>query len=182
MINDNLVEITESNYPVVIDLKYGTSDNLTGVPIYKKSICLLHKDVLPMFEKAIILADQQGFKFKIFDAFRPKQAVQALWDFCPDPNFLANPANGSHHNRGVAIDLTLLDKNGDELDMGTPFDSFSKDSFHGAKISKQASLNRYILLGIMISAGWDFYMNEWWHFQSFNPRSFPLIDNSHGMM
>jgi D-alanyl-D-alanine dipeptidase len=179
-----LVEITEQTHPILLDLRYASKNNFTLAPIYRKPLCLLHVDALPLLEKAIKIANYHNWKLKIFDAFRPTQAVQKMWDFCPNPQYLSNPNNGgSHHSRGVAIDLTLVNSNNQELDMGTGFDTMeSKSHLDTIEISPAALSNRYTLLGIMLSAGWDFFMNEWWHFQVFNPRNYPIIDNDHGIM
>ena len=81
--------------------------------------------------------------------------------------------------RGAAIDLTLLDRAGRPLDMGTPFDAFSARSHHGATgLSAEVRRNRLLLLGLMTDAGWDFYRNEWWHYQLFAPRRYPLLSDS----
>lgn len=118
---------------------------------------------------------RHGLRLRIFDAFRPTEAQWRLWEHTPDPEFLADPRRGSPHSRGVAVDLTLIDKEGRALDMGTPFDDFTSASHHGAPgLSPEVERNRYLLLGIMTTAGWDFYRNEWWHYQLFNPRSYPL--------
>ena len=118
-----------------------------------------------------------GLKIKIFDAYRPTYVQKKLWDTLPDPSFIAPPKKGSPHSRGVAIDITLI-KNGKELDMGTEFDEFSKLSYHGClNISKMAYQNRLTLLGIMTDSGWDFYRNEWWHYQLFNSKNYQIVDN-----
>ena len=175
----NLVKITKKKYPIEIDLLYATKKNFTGKQIYKKKDCYLHKVALPFFEKSIELAAKLNLKLKIFDAFRPAEAQWELWDHTPDENFIAHPKKGSPHSRGVAIDLTLVNKNNRELNMGTGFDSFSIKSFHGnILISKEAQKNRFILLSIMMAAGWDFYKKEWWHYQLFNSKKNKLIKNS----
>ena len=115
----------------------------------------------------------------IYDAFRPTEAQWILWEHSPNPDFLANPQTGSPHSRGVAVDLTLLDQNGKELEMGTKFDDFCTQSHHGnLEISPLAQRNRYILMGIMTTAGWDFYQNEWWHYQLFKSKNYPLLSAS----
>jgi len=99
---------------------------------------------------------------------RPK-AQWALWNARPDPDFLADPRRGSPHSRGVAVDLTLLDGDGAALDMGTGFDAFTPLSHHACRdIPVAAQRNRFVLLGIMSAAGWDFYGKEWWHYQLFD--------------
>ncbi len=171
-----LVEITESNHNIVLDLRYATPNNFTHEVIYNTNRCFLHQDALIKLEKAMALAAQHGYRLKILDAYRPQVAQEKLWSICPDPNYIAPPERGSHHTRGVAVDLTLIDARGEELDMGTPFDSFLEASHHGTfSLSPESSRNRYMLLGIMMSAGWDCYMNEWWHYQLFNPQEYPLI-------
>jgi len=132
------------------------------------------------FNKAAKIAEKFNLRFKIFDAFRPTEAQQVLWNHTPDPTFLAPPEKGSAHSRGVAIDLTLIDIHGNELDMGTAFDAFTPLSFHAVTegISVEAQKNRLIMLGIMSAAGWDFYKNEWWHYQLFDAKKYALISDS----
>ena len=122
------------------------------------------------------IAEKLGLKLKIFDGFRPIDSQKKLWEYLPNPDFIAPPDKGSPHSRGAAVDLTLLDEKDNELDMGTGFDEFSSLSFHGTKyISKTATKNRLILLGIMTCSGWDFFRNEWWHYQLFNSKKYPLL-------
>lgn len=176
-----LVEITTVSHPVRIDLKYATAENFTGKPVYNSGArCYLNTDALALFEKAIALADTQGYQFLIFDAFRPSEAQWKLWEHTPDPNFLADPAKGSPHSRGAAIDLTLTRRDGTPLDMGTAFDAFTPLSHHGnMEVNAEAQRNRLLLMGIMTSAGWDFYRNEWWHYQLFHARQrYPLFSDA----
>jgi D-alanyl-D-alanine dipeptidase len=174
-----LVPILPPDYDVLIDIRYATADNFTGEPVYAKPACLLHPEAAEKMRVAIAVAAVQGLRFKIFDAYRPPEAQWKLWNHTPDPNFLANPERGSPHSRGVAIDLTLIDKNGTELDMGTSFDAFTPLSHHGnPEISAEAQRNRLLLMGIMTTAGWDFYRNEWWHYQLFNSRSYELVPDA----
>lgn len=172
-----LVTITSQQHDVLISLAYATHANFTGKPVYANPKCYLHQDAEEKMRKAVALAKPLGLKFKIYDAFRPQSAQQKLWDHTPDPMFVADPAKGSNHTRGVAVDLTLVDAlSGDELVMGTPFDDFTPSSFHSAlDIDPEAQRNRRILLGLMTAAGWDYYEKEWWHYQLFSPKDFPLI-------
>jgi D-alanyl-D-alanine dipeptidase len=116
---------------------------------------------------------------RLFDAFRPVEAQWVLWNHTPDPDFLADPRRGSPHSRGVAVDITLLDRDGRALDMGTRFDAFTPKSHPGAAgLTPEAARNRHLLLGLMTAAGWDFYRNEWWHYQMFDARQFSLISDT----
>lgn len=176
-----------SAHDAVFEIAYATPQNFTGKPVYARPAAYLLTEALPLFEKAIDLARPLGFKLKIFDAFRPSEAQWVLWNHTPDPDFLADPRRGSAHSRGVALDLTLVDAvSGVELDMGTPFDAFTPLSHHAnLEIGVEAQRNRLILLGLMSAAGWDFYSKEWWHYQMFEPRRFPVLEDSvleRGMM
>ena len=129
----SLLPITETEYDVEIALAYATSENFTGRPIYRRARCYLHAAAAAALRRAVTLAAGQGYRLKIFDAFRPSEAQWVLWNYTPDPEFLADPRRGSPHSRGVAIDLTLAStRAGKELDMGTGFDAFTPLSHHGA--------------------------------------------------
>jgi D-alanyl-D-alanine dipeptidase len=175
-----LFPVTAATHDVEIDLRYATAQNFTGRPVYAKAVCWLHQDALACLEKAIGLAARQKMRFRLFDAFRPQEAQRKLWAHTPDPGFLADPARGSAHSRGVAVDLTLIGEDGRDLDMGTEFDAFTPLSHHGNDgVSPEAQRNRFLLLGLMSAAGWDFYGNEWWHYQLFNARArYPLLSDS----
>ena len=174
----SLVEIREDKYGVVVDLRYATADNFTGTPVYARPLCYLHTVAAEQLAEAVRLALRHDLRLKIFDAFRPTEAQWKLWDHTPDPEFLAHPERGSPHSRGVAVDLTLIDGAGNELDMGTGFDAFTRLSHHGnPDVSRAAEKNRLLLMGIMTTAGWDFYRNEWWHYQLFDSRTYPLFSD-----
>ncbi len=174
-----LVPITEQDFDVEVRLAYATHDNFTGAPVYCRGDAYLHPVAAAALRRAVDLARPLGYRFRILDAFRPSEAQWALWNHTPDPTFIADPRRGSPHGRGVAVDLTLLDREtGQELDMGTPFDAFTPLSHHGrTDVSLAAQRNRAVLLGIMSAAGWDFYSKEWWHYQLFNARQYPLLSD-----
>ena len=175
-----LVEITSPEFDVDLDIAYATPKNFTGREVYARPGCYLHADAAELLANVIALAKPLGMRLKIFDAFRPSEAQWVLWDHTPDPDFLADPRRGSPHSMGAAIDLTLIDQTGTELDMGTPFDDFTPQSHHGSlNVSVPAQRNRAILLGLMTAAGWDFFRNEWWHYQLFSPRGrYPVLSDS----
>jgi len=175
----SLVEITPASHDIALDIAYATPRNFTGKPVYARPLCYLHPDAAACLERAIDLARALQLRIKIFDAFRPSEAQWVLWNHTPDPDFLADPRRGSPHSRGVAIDLTLMTRDDTELDMGTGFDEFTPLSHHGSiAISPDAQRNRFVLLGLMSAAGWDFYRNEWWHYQLFDSKRYPLLSDS----
>ena len=174
-----LLEITPESHGVVLDIAYATPRNFTGKPVYARPGCYLHADAAAKLAQAVTLAKALGLRLKIFDAFRPSEAQWVLWNFRPDPEFLADPRKGSPHSRGVAVDLTLIDAAGGELDMGTGFDAFTPLSHHAnTGIPEAAQRNRFLLLGVMSAAGWDFYGNEWWHYQLFEPKKYPVLGDA----
>ncbi|MGF1562538.1 MAG: D-alanyl-D-alanine dipeptidase [Geminicoccaceae bacterium] len=172
-----LADLRSCGLDIDIDMRYASADNFTGAPVYACGHALLHLDALACLAAAVRLAARQGLRLRLYDAYRPPEAQWKLWKHTPDPDFLAHPERGSPHSRGVAVDVTLIDGQGQALDMGTAFDAFTLRSHHGeAGVDAEAERNRLVLLGIMTTAGWDFYRNEWWHYQLFNARHlYPLI-------
>lgn len=172
----DLVAITPRAFDVDVTLAYATDANLTGRPVYRNAECWLHRAAADKLATAIALARPLGYRLRLFDALRPVEAQWTLWNARPDPEFLADPRRGSPHSRGVALDLTLIDDRDNELDMGTAFDAFTPLSHHGrTDIPAEAQRNRLLLMGLMTAAGWDFYRNEWWHYQLFDARRYPLV-------
>jgi len=175
----DLVAISPPDFDVEVTLAYATDANLTGRPVYRNAECWLHRAAADKLGAVITLARPLGLRLRIFDALRPVEAQWKLWNARPDPEFLADPRRGSPHSRGVAVDLTLLDDKGHELDMGTAFDAFTPLSHHGrTDLPIEAQRNRLLLMGLMTAAGWDFYRNEWWHYQLFESRRYPLISDA----
>ena len=173
-----LVEILPDQQDIIISLAYASDKNFTGKKIYRNNGCFLREEAFLALTKTIEIARKLGFKIKIFDTFRPVEAQKKMWDFNPDPKYIANPKFGSPHSRGIAVDLTLCNMDNSELDMGTSFDSFSEKSHHDYfDFNEKILKNRNTLLGIMTLSGWDFYINEWWHYQLFESKTFPLLSD-----
>lgn len=107
-----LVEIAPPEYPVQVDLIYASADNLAGTVIYRNTRCLLHAEAAACLRKASLLARHAGMTLLIYDAYRPAYAQQLLWQALPNPDYVRDPRLGSHHTRGVAVDLTLIDEHG----------------------------------------------------------------------
>jgi len=175
-----LIPLCAPAFDLEIALAYATPDNVTGKPIYSRSEAQLHPDAAAALQRAVALAAPLGLKFRIFDAFRPVEAQWRLWEVFPDPEFVADPRVGSNHSRGVAVDLTLVDRaSGRTLDMGTPFDDFTALSHHArTDLPGEVQCNRALLLGLMTAAGWNWNRFEWWHYQLFKPRRYPLLTDA----
>ena len=176
--NEPMVRITEQTHDVSIAMMYARADNFTGHIIYPHTQCFLHPQAEAGLRKVVVAAKAFGFGLKIFDAYRPQAAQEALWACVHDPRYVADPAKGSNHTRGVAIDLTLLDGTGAELDMGTPVDTMTPASHHFyAALPAGVLINRMYLLTIMLESGFVHHPNEWWHYQLHDAKSFPLLDS-----
>lgn len=168
-----LTEITQESHGVEVSLAYATPNNFTSRPVYAADAkAFLNLEAAQKLKIACELAKPLGYYFRILDAFRPAEAQWKLWEHTPDPEFLADPNRGSPHSMGAAVDLVLVETaSGKELDFGTEFDAFTSQSHHGnQEIPVEAQRNRHLLMGIMTTAGWDFYRNEWWHYQLFDAR------------
>ncbi len=175
--NGNLVLLSEKHHPVTLDITYASSNNFTGKPIYKSSQCFLHTDALTCLLKATELLRPLNLRLKIWDAFRPLSAQHILFHHMPNPDYVGNPeSDPCPHCRGVAVDLTITDRFGRELDMGSQFDDFRPLAHHGnALVSEEAQRNRLMLAGVMNIAGFKPQVTEWWHYQLPNVESYPLI-------
>ena len=174
-----LVALSAETHDVVLDLVYATSNNIAGKPVYQRHLCLLHRDAEVCLRKAVRLASQAGCRLKIFDAFRPQEAQLALWEVAVDKLYVADPSLGSNHTRGTAIDLTLVDEDGKELDMGTGFDHMTVLSHHFSdQVSPVAQANRSLLLRIMEEAGFAHIPHEWWHYELPAHADHRLIDSA----
>lgn len=176
-----LVEISACSHDVEIDIVYATAANFTGRAVYRRAACYLHPDTAQCLARAADYARRLGFRLRVFDAFRPAEAQWRLWRHLPDPRYIADPRRGSPHSMGAAVDLTLVDReSGLALDMGTGFDDMRPLSWLGADgLSAGQERHRTLLLGVMTNAGFDFYRNEWWHYQLFSPRGrYPVLSDS----
>lgn len=172
------MELLRVVHPAIdLDLRYATANNITGEPIYGSAIAYLHPAAHAALMHAADLARAQGLRLRVFDAYRPAFAQRRLWASLPDATFIADPALGSNHTRGIAVDLTLADGAGRELDMGTGFDDMTEQSFHGRiDIPVAAQANRLRLAGLMALCGFNFNPHEWWHYDLPNPTGYPLLE------
>jgi zinc D-Ala-D-Ala dipeptidase len=148
------------------DLKYATEDNFLKEKVYECDECYLRYSTA----LALIQANEQlmkkGYRLKLYDCYRPLSIQKKMWGIKPDKNYVANPyTSGSQHNRGVAVDLTIVDSTGKELDMGTPFDYFGIDSHYNYQnLKDEVKANRVLLRKTMEYAGFKGIKTEWWHF------------------
>lgn len=176
-----MVELRSLSPEINYDLRYATQKNFTGQRLYMQSkrtyLRLLPARALASAQDSL---RQHGLGLKIFDAYRPYAATQLMWDLVRDERYVANPAKGSGHNRGLAVDLTLVDlKTGAELNMGTGFDNFT-DTAHSdfRNLPGDVLANRRRLRGVMEAKGFTVLATEWWHFYWKNDRDYEVLDLS----
>lgn len=163
-----------------IELRYASRKNIFHQSIYVLGArCLLRKTVAERLKQVQKRVSQRGLALKIWDAYRPLFAQSALWKICPDSRFVAPPSRGSMHNRGVAVDVTLVDANGRELEMPCDFDNFSNLARSDSKLgSAAARKNRDMLQNAMTDSGFVPYKNEWWHFHDPEWRNYRKANRS----
>jgi D-alanyl-D-alanine dipeptidase len=162
-----------SNYSAdfVYDMRYATSDNFLKSKVYDCPVCYLRLKTV----KALIEANQKfikkGYRIKIFDCYRPLDIQKKMWAIVSNPEYVANPKKGSIHNRGGAVDITLVDASGKELDMGTTFDFFGIEASHDYEnLSNEIKANRKLLKNTMIKSDFRILESEWWHYNLKNSK------------
>jgi zinc D-Ala-D-Ala dipeptidase len=162
-----LIDIKKLIPTIVLDLKYNTNNNFTKTTLYKKA----NTTYLRVQPAAALLTIQntllqKGLGIKIFDAYRAYAATKLMWNLIHDERYVANPKNGSNHNRGLAVDLTIVNlKTLQELDMGTAFDNFSDTAHHSfTHLSLLILENRILLKSLMELHGFTSFDTEWWHY------------------
>lgn len=159
-----------------LDIRYATTNNFTAAKIYDCPRCLLRPEAAQALLKAHRALQRQGLGLKMFDCYRPRPYQQRLWDKVPNPDYVTPPEKGSMHSRGAAVDLTIVDTQGNELDMGTPYDYFGREAHYDyTRLPGKVLANRRLLRRTMEAAGFQGIRTEWWHF-SFRGKNYPLSD------
>jgi D-alanyl-D-alanine dipeptidase len=159
------VNLKEYSSDFILDMKYATEDNFLKTKVYDCGSCNLRLKTVTALIEANKAFQKKGYKIKIFDCYRPLEVQKKMWDIVPNANYVANPTRGSIHNRGGAVDITLVDESGNELDMGTKFDFFGPESSHDNKnLPKEVLRNRKLLKKIMTRNDFESFDSEWWHY------------------
>lgn len=166
VVNDTtFVNIKDYSPDFVYDMKYASSDNFLKAKVYDCAECFLRLKTVKAIVKANAVFMKKGYKIKFFDCYRPLDIQKKMWKIVSNPSYVADPAKGSIHNRGGAVDITLVDSNGKELDMGTPFDHFGIEASHNyTNLSKKVKKNRALLKKVMTQNGFNSFDSEWWHY------------------
>ncbi|MDZ7290628.1 MAG: M15 family metallopeptidase [candidate division KSB1 bacterium] len=174
-----LVDLTEIIPDIVLDLKYATPDNFLHEKLYTVGRAYL---ALGAAKSLKIVQDSlraRGLGLKIWDAYRPLSVQWLMWEKLPDSRYVADPRSGSRHNRGAAVDVTLVDlATGKELEMPTGFDDFTGKASHDyMNLPDQVIKNRQLLKDLMVRVGgFSAYSEEWWHYTHIRSQNYPLLD------
>ncbi|MDO8366386.1 MAG: D-alanyl-D-alanine dipeptidase [Saprospiraceae bacterium] len=170
------VDLARLDPSIRLDIRYATTDNFTKAKIYDCARCLLRPEAAEAIVSAHKALKKQGLGLKMFDCYRPRPYQQRLWDKVPNPDYVTPPSKGSMHSRGAAVDLTIVDSKGNELDMGTPYDYFGREAHtDNNQMPQKVLANRWILREAMESVGLKGIRTEWWHF-SYQRKVWPLSD------
>jgi D-alanyl-D-alanine dipeptidase len=174
-----LADATAAIPDSVLDLRYATERNILGRAVYPRGArCLLLPEVSDRLARAAARLRRQGFRLRIYDCYRPLSVQRALWRVAPTPGLVANPARGSNHNRGAAVDIGLAAPDGAEVELPTDFDAFGPRARAGATagISARARRHRDLLRAAMEAEGFRVNRAEWWHFDAPEARGAPILD------
>lgn len=172
----DFADLTKLDPGIRLEIRYATDNNFTQSKIYDCPACLLRPEAARAIVRAQQLLQRKGMGLKMFDCYRPRPYQQRLWNKVPNPDYVTPPSKGSMHSRGAAVDLTIVDKSGNELDMGTPYDFFGPEAHtDNMKLPARVLANRRLLRETMEAVGFQGIRTEWWHF-SFRGKNYPLSD------
>jgi len=159
------IRLADYSSDFAYELRYATENNFLKTKVYDCAECYTRSKTA----KALIAANKvllkQGYRIKFFDCYRPNSVQYKMWEIFPNPQYVADPAKGSIHNRGGAVDITLETLNGEELNMGTDFDFFGKEAHHDhLQLPQEVLQNRTLLKETMEAHGFWSIRTEWWHY------------------
>ncbi|TLP77288.1 peptidase M15 [Maribacter sp. ACAM166] len=147
------------------DLRYATDNNFLKAQVYDCAECYTRVKTAKALLAANAYFKEQGVKIKFYDCYRPNSVQYKMWEIVPNPQYVANPVKGSIHNKGGAVDITLVTLNDVELDMGTDFDFFGKRAYHdNLDLPQEILANRKLLKETMEKYGFWSTRTEWWHY------------------
>jgi len=173
----SMIDIKEMSPRILVDLQYATENNVARKRLYDINRCFLRKSTAIKLDAVQRDLEGMGLGLKVWDCYRPLSVQRELWKIMPDERYVADPRKGSRHNRGSAVDVTLVDSSGNELQMPTTFDDFAARAHHDyMNLPEGAIRNRALLKGVMKKAGFIPLAEEWWHYDDENWAQFEMMD------
>jgi zinc D-Ala-D-Ala dipeptidase len=174
----DLVDAGENVPGLVVELRYARDDNAFGKALYPRAArCLLLGPVAARLARAAEALARHGYRLKAWDCYRPRAVQWQMWERVPRRGYVADPHTGSHHNRGAAVDVTLVRADGSEVEMPTPFDTFGPAARQDAPLQRpDVAERRALLRSAMEAAGFRINRMEWWHYEAPEAHGAPLLD------
>ena len=176
----DLVELVKLDPAVHLDVRYATKNNLMGRPVYSEARAFLQRPAAEALARVNRALKEKGYGLLVFDGYRPWSVTKLFWDATPadKKDFVANPKNGSRHNRGCAVDLSLYDlATGKEVEMPSAYDEMSERAYPTfAQGPARAREARDLLRSEMEKQSFFVYAFEWWHFDYKDWRDYPILD------
>jgi len=175
---NQLVEIIDIVPSINLDIRYATANNFTGEIVYNSPKAFARQPVAEALAIVQKVLNKHGLGLVIFDAYRPYSATVKFYEIYKDTTFVASPWKGSRHNRGAAVDVSLINlETGEELQMPTPFDDFTEVAHpEYNNLPDNVLKNREILINVMQNHGFRVYSSEWWHFDFIGWEAYDLMD------
>ncbi len=176
----DLVELTRLDPSIKLDIHYASSNNFLGVPLYEEARAFMERPAAEAVARVNRKLHEQGLGLLVFDAYRPWYVTKIFWDATPvkDHEYVADPASGSRHNRGCAVDLTIYDlKTNQPLSMPSGYDEMSErahPNYAGGTAEERA--HREVLRKAMEAEGFTVYEFEWWHFDYKDWKEYPIVN------
>ncbi len=175
----DLVKVRDIDSTILVDLRYAGENNFTEQQLYPFELCLLRKSTAEKLAAVQAEVKEDGYRLKVWDAYRPLGVQEKLWEVVSDPIYVADPAVGSNHNRGAAVDVTLVDEKGEKLIMPTGFDDFSEQASRNyPNMPEEAEKNMNYLTDVMVRNGFTPIQSEWWHYNDEDIQEYDLLDVS----
>ncbi len=173
----DIVDILSIDSTFMLDIRYATENNFTKKKLYPIAKAKLRRETAESLASVQKELRVKNLRLKIYDGYRPLAIQWKLWEIVPNEDFVANPKKGSKHNRGAAVDLTIIDSLGNELEMPTGYDDFTeKASQEYMNLSENALMNRSLLKDIMTRHGFLPIKSEWWHYDFRGWEQFDIMD------
>ena len=175
---ESLVNLEEISTEFVYEIRYATPNNFIGEILYDCAKCLLRPEVAQALSEANQYFCELGYRIKIYDCYRPLDVQKKMWAKVPKPGYVGNPyGNGSIHNRGAAVDMTLETLDGCYVEMGSDYDYFGRKAHtDNYNLSKEILANRKLLFEGMQKFGFSTIRTEWWHFNYKRNRSYKTLN------
>jgi D-alanyl-D-alanine dipeptidase len=187
-IEHNFVNVTTIYPKLLQEIRYATTYNFTGYTLYPFPVLFVHRDAAAALQKVQEELMQEGLGLKIYDAYRPLSVQAKMWELVPDERYVSDPNKSKgKHTRGTAVDVTLVDRHGNELKMPTGYDDFTEKAHRDSRLwSSGERENSGKLEAIMVKHGFEPFPYEWWHFdfkgwEKYPPMNISLEDLSKGV-